>query len=186
MAYMTEKEISKYGFKKIGKNVQISTKASYYNCDQIEIDDYSRIDDYSVLSGKIKIGRFVHIAPGCLVAGGEKGVIMGDFSGLAYHVIIFSQSDDYSGLTMTNPTVPDRYKREKKLAVIIGRHVIIGTGSIVFPGVNIADGCSIGALSCVQKSTEPFGIYTGNPAIRIKDRKKNILALEKKFLMEIE
>lgn len=179
MPYMTDEDLANFGFRKLGKNVKISTKASIYNCNDIEIGDNSRADDFCVLSGRIAIGRFVHIAPGCLVAGGEKGVFLDDFSGLAYHVKMFSQSDDYSGVTLTNPTVPSIYKREKKLKVTIGRHVIVGTGAVVFPGVSIAEGCSIGALSLVQKSTEPWGIYSGIPATRIKDRKKNLLALKK-------
>ena len=35
------------------------------------------------------------------------------------------------------------------------------------------------------KSTDPWGIYVGIPAKRIKDRKKDILELEKKFLASV-
>lgn len=76
MAYYTYEQLQKLGFKYIGKNVKISDKASFYNCDQIEIGDSSRIDDLCVISGKIKIGRNVHITPMYLVAGGEQGVIL--------------------------------------------------------------------------------------------------------------
>jgi len=111
---------------------------------------------------------------------------MSDFSGLAYQVQIFSQSDDYSGRTLTNPTVPSGYKNEFKRAVTLGRHVIVGAGSIVFPGVEIADGCSIGAMTLVNKSTQPWGVYVGNPARRVKERKQGLLELEKQFLTEIK
>ena len=114
MAYLSEKELEKMNFKFLGKNVKISEKASIYNCEEIEIGDNSRIDDFCVLSGKIKIGRNVHITAQCLVAGGVKGIIMDDFSGLAYQVQVFTQSDDYSGRTMTNPTVPSELKKEIK------------------------------------------------------------------------
>lgn len=185
MAYLSEIQLQEIGFRCLGKNVKISDKASIYNPELIELGDNSRIDDFCVLSGNIKIGRFVHIAPLCLLAGGEKGISMDDFSGLAYHVQIFSQSDDYTGLTLTNPTIPAKYKLEKKKAVSLGRHVIIGAGSIVFPGVNIAEGCAVGAMSLVNRSTESWGVYVGNPARRVKDRKKDMLKLEKKFLLEV-
>lgn len=185
MAYYSEDQLAGMGFKRIGKNVKISDKASLYNTDQIEIGDNSRIDDFCVISGRISIGRHVHIAPLCLVAGGSEGIVFEDFSGLAYHVQIFSQSDDYSGASLTNPTVPGKYKLEKKAAVRLGRHVIIGAGSIVFPGVDIADGCSVGALSLVHKPTQPWGIYVGNPAKRVKDRKRDLLTLEEQFLKEM-
>ncbi|MBK2297214.1 acyltransferase, partial [Francisella philomiragia] len=68
MAYYTEEQLGKLGFKYVGKNVKISDKASIYNHDQIEIGDNSRIDDFCVISGKLQIGRNVHITPQCLIA----------------------------------------------------------------------------------------------------------------------
>ena len=186
MAYLTEEELRKLGFKSLGKNVRISDKASIYNVDLIEIGDNSRIDDFCVISGKIKIGRFVHIAPFCLLAGGDEGIEMHDFSGLSYQGQVFSQSDDYSGKTLTGPNVLKKYKNEKKEAVIIGKHVIIGAGSMVFPGVILAEGCSVGAMTLISKSTKPWGIYVGNPAKRIKERKQDLLELEIKFLEEVK
>lgn len=173
-------------FKSLGKDLKISDKASIYNPEFIELGDYSRIDDFCVVSGKVKIGKYVHIAPFCLIAGGEEGVVMDDFSGLAYGVQVFSQSDDYSGQTLTNPTVSTKFKNENKAAVKIGRHVIIGARSMVFPGVNLAEGCSVGAMTLVNKSTDPWGIYVGNPARRLKERKRDLLTLEKQFLEENE
>ena len=55
---------------------------------------------------------------------------------------------------------------------------------MIFPGVEIAEGCAIGALSIVNKSTEPWGIYFGTPVRRIKNRSKNLLELEEKYLHE--
>lgn len=184
MAYLTIDQLASMGFKSLGVNVRISDKASIYNADQIEIGDNSRIDDFCVVSGKIILGKFVHIAPFCLLAGGSEGVFMEDFSGLAYQVQVFSQSDDYSGRTLTNPTVPTKYKNEVKKHIHLGRHVIVGAGSIIFPGVDIAEGCSVGAMTLVSRSTDPWGIYAGNPAQRVKERKKDLLKLELKFLEE--
>lgn len=170
------------GFKSLGRDVRISDKASIYNADQMEIGDFSRIDDFCVLSGKLSIGRNVHIAVFCNVAGGEKGIVFEDFSGLAYGCHVFTQSDDYSGETLTNPTVPDQYKREIKKAIVIGRHVIVGTSSLIFPGVALAEGTSVGALSMVTKSTEEWSVYFGSPAKRIKSRKRDLLKLEEAYL----
>ncbi len=182
MAFLTENEINSLGFLKLGKNIKISNKASIYNHDQITIGDNSRIDDFCVLSGKIYIGHNVHIAVFCNIAGGEKGVFINDFAGLAYGVHVFSQSDDYSGKSLTNPTVPDEFKREFKKEVTICRHSIIGTNSVIFPGVTIAEGTAVGAMTMVTKSTEPWSMYFGVPAKKIKDRKKDLLLLESKFI----
>jgi acetyltransferase-like isoleucine patch superfamily enzyme len=162
--------------------VKISTSVAIYQPELISIGDFSRVDDFCVLSGKISIGRNVHVAVHCNIAGGTEGVVMEDFSGLAYSCNIFSQSDDYSGHSLTNPTVPVEFKRELKAAVYLGRHVIVGTGSVVFPGVHVAEGCSIAALSLVNRSTDPWRVYGGVPAKPIAERSKELLVLEAKYL----
>jgi hypothetical protein len=53
--------------------------------------------------------------------------------------------------------------------VTIGNGVIVGYGSIILPGVYIADDCVIGAGSVVTKSIYKKGIYAGNPAKFIKE-----------------
>lgn len=184
MAYLSETQLAEMGFKHLGKNVLVSDKCSIYNADQISIGDYSRIDDFCVVSGKVTLGRNVHIAVFVNLAGGEMGITMDDFSSVAYGSHVFTQSDDYLGTYLTNPTVPDKYKVETKLAIHIGRHVIVGTNSLIFPGVTLADGCSVGALSMVTKSTEPWKVYVGIPAKPVADRKKDLLDLEKQYLAE--
>lgn len=182
MAYLSPEQLKSMGFKSLGKNVLISDRASIYNCDQIEAGDHSRIDDFCVVSGQVKIGRNVHITIFCNVAGGEKGVTMEDFTTLAYGCQVFTQSDDYSGRTLTNSTVPDQFKMETKAAVSIGRHSIVGTYSVIFPGVILAEGTSIGAMSLVTKSTEPWSVYFGVPAKKIKNRRRDMLELEQQYL----
>lgn len=182
MAFLTDEQLNKIGFKKLGRNVKISDKASIYNPDMISIGDNSRVDDFCVISGKIDIGRNVHIAAHCLIAGGCEGIDFGDFSGVAYHVQVFTQSDDYSGKTMTNPTISSIYKNEFKKHISIGKHCIVGANSIVMPGVILGEGTSVGALSLVRKSTDEWSVYLGNPAKRIKSRSKNLLELEQKLI----
>lgn len=184
MAFLTVEQLIQMDFSSLGTNVRISDKASIYNPEQIEIGNNSRIDDFCVISGKVSIGRNVHIAVFCNIAGGEKGVTLEDFSGLAYGCHVFTQSDDYGGRTLTNPTVPDKYKREIKKAIVIGRHSIVGTNSLIFPGVVLAEGTSVGGLSMVTKSTEEWSVYFGNPAKRIKTRKRDLLKLEQEYLID--
>lgn len=185
MAFLSQEQLDKTGFKKIGVNVKISDKAAIYNAQAIEIGDYSRVDDFCVLSGEIRIGRNVHIAVFCNVAGGSEGIVIDDFAGLAYGCHVFSQSDDYSGRTLTNPTIPQEYKNETKKAVVIGRHSIVGTASLIFPGVNLAEGTAVAAQSVITKSTQEWSIYYGSPAKRLKARKKDLLILEQQFLKSI-
>lgn len=185
MAYLSEIQLKEAGFKRVGKNVKISEKASIYNPELIEIGDNSRIDDFCVISGKVVVGKYCHITPMCLVAGGAPGVCFSDFCTLAYGVKVFAQSDDYSGLSLTNSLIPKKYKNEIFEAVRFGKHVIVGAGSIILPGSDVAEGCSIGAMTLVNKSTQPWGIYVGIPARRVNERKQDMLELEAQLLLEI-
>jgi galactoside O-acetyltransferase len=184
MAFLTEASLATLGFICLGANVKISDKASIYNPELMVIGDNVRIDDFCVISGKVIIGRNVHVAIFCNIGGGELGVTLEDFSGLAYGCHVFSQSDDYSGRTLTNPTVPDKYKHETKAAVLIKRHSIVGTCSVILPGVTLEEGTSIGAMSMVTKSTEPWMVYFGIPAKRLKQRRRDLLELERNYLRE--
>jgi acetyltransferase-like isoleucine patch superfamily enzyme len=182
MSYLSQRKLEGMNFRKLGKNVKISDKASIYDPEKIEIGDNCRIDDFCVISGKLIFGAYVHIAPFCLIAGGEEGIVLGDFSGVSYGGQIFSQSDDYTGRFMVSPLISEEYKNEKKAQVVIGRHVVIGASAIVFPGVHVAEGCSIGALTLVTKSTDPWGIYLGIPAKRAKEKSRDVLNVEKNYL----
>lgn len=82
---------------------------------------------------------------------------------------------------MTNPMISERYKDLQKKKVSIDRHVIIGTGCTILPGVKIAEGSAVGSMSLVKKSTEPWTINAGIPAEKKKMRSKKLLEMEKEF-----
>ena len=184
MTFLDRKSLEAIGFCDLGKNVKVSDKAVIYDANKISIGDNTRIDDFCVISGRVSLGRNVHVAVFSNVAGGSLGIKFEDFSGLAYSVNVFTQSADYSGAALTNPTVPKEFVNDSSAAVVIGRHVIVGAGSIIFPGVILAEGCSIGAMSMVTTSTEPWGVYVGIPAKRLKDRTRELLQLERNYLAQ--
>lgn len=183
--FYTEEELKYIGIKKYGYNVKISRNAILYNPDELEVGNNVRIDDFTTISGKVVIGDYVHIAQFCGLYGGTKGIIMDDFSGLSARVVIYATSNDYSGESLTNPTVPMKYKKgDTNANVHLCKHVIVGTTSVVLPGVVIGEGCSIGAMSMISKDCDPWGIYVGCPTKRIKERSKNLLKLEDKLVKE--
>jgi acetyltransferase-like isoleucine patch superfamily enzyme len=182
MAYLTQDALENMGFAALGRNVRISDKASLYEPEKMSLGDHTRIDDFCVVSGRVVTGRNVHIAPLCLVAGGSPGITFGDFSGLAYGVKVFSQSDDYSGATLTNPTVPAAYKAEHKAPVSLGRHVIVGANAVIAPGVELGEGAAVGAGAVVLRSCAPWTILTGVPARPGKTRARDLLAQEQALL----
>ena len=151
------------GLSKIGDNVLISRKASIYGASHIHIGNNVRIDDFCILSAGeegIHLGSYIHIAAYTSIIGKAR-IILEDFSGLSSRVSVYSSSDDYSGKVMTNPTIPEKLTGVKNGKVLIGRHAIIGTGTVILPGVKIKEGAAIGALSLVNKDCEEFKIYAG-------------------------
>ena len=184
MSYLSKDELKAVGFKNLGKRVLIGSLVSIHRAEEISIGDDSRIDDFCAISGNITIGKNVHIAVHCVLVASKEELIMEDFSGLAFGCSLFTSSDDYSGKSLTNPTIPAKFKHITNGRIRIGRHVIVGTSSIIFPGVEIGDGCALGALSVMTKSSMPWGLYVGNPARRIKERSKELLAYEHLYLSE--
>ncbi len=184
MAMLSRDAIEQMGFASVGENVQISDRASFYGTSRIVLGDNVRIDDFCVLSagvGGICVGNHVHVAVYSSLIGAGK-ITLSDFSNISSRVAIYSSSDDYSGATMSNPTVPSEYTGVTHADVYLGKHVIVGSGSVILPGVTLEEGVAVGALSLVSKHCEAFGIYAGNPARRIKERRRDLLDLEARFL----
>jgi len=184
-SFYSREELASLGLDTYGQNVLISRKTSIYGAEKIVIGNNVRIDDFCILSGKMTIGNYIHIGAYSGFFAGCTGITIGDFSTISSKVSLYALSDDYSGESMTSPMIPDKFRNVTEKEIIIGRQVIIGTGTSILPGVEIAEGCSIGAMSLVNKSTEPWGIYVGIPAKWKKSRSKNILELEKDYLEEL-
>jgi acetyltransferase-like isoleucine patch superfamily enzyme len=175
--YWTEDELSKFGFCRVGTNVRVAKNCTIIGMQNISIGDNVRVDGPTVMSassGYINIGSHVHVGGMAFLAGGG-GIELGDFSGLSQGVRIYSTSDDYSGAALTNLNV-------KVAPVNLGRHVIVGSGSVVLPGCSIGEGASVGALSLVTKSLGPWGVYFGTPARRLRARSRRLLKLEEELM----
>ncbi len=184
VSHLDDSELKAIGFKSVGPGVKLSRKASIYGAEAIELGAGVRIDDFCVLSagrGGICIGRNVHIAVMTSIIG-HGAITIGDFCNLSSRVSLYSSSDDYSGEFMTNPTVPARFTNVDAREVRLGRHVIVGSGSVILPGTTIGDNVAIGALSLVTGPLAADGIYAGTPARLLKTRAKGVYALEQQLL----
>ncbi|MDA7511352.1 acyltransferase [Verrucomicrobia bacterium] len=184
VGYFNEHELREFGFKSIGTNVNIAKNCTIVGVGNIEIDDNVRIDGYTTIiagnDGWLKLGSYIHIGGYCHLSAGA-GVRLHDFSGLSQGVRIYSSTDDYSGQYLTNPTVPSRFLGGSKGSVTLERHVIIGSGGVILPKVTIGEGSSVGAMSLVTKDLQPWGVFIGCPARRLKARSKRLLELEIKL-----
>ena len=184
--YISSEQLSLIGFRSLGENIRISDKASFYNPSNISIADNARIDDFCILSagkGGIFIGKYVHVAAYCCLIGNES-IILNDLSGISSRVTIYSSTDDFHGDAMAHPTIPEEYRKVVSKPVVLHKHALVGSGSTILPGVTLHEGATIGAMSLVTKDCDSFSINAGIPSKKIKNRKRNLLDIEKKFVAD--
>lgn len=186
MAFLTHEQLCQIGFHSFGHDVKVSDKAVIYNPENIKLGNHVRVDDFCVLSAGeegIVIGSYVHIGVFCLLCGREK-IVLEDFVGISSRVSIYSSGDDFSGQTLTNPTVPDKYRNVKHGKVHLGKHVVVGAGVVILPNVVIETGSAVAALSLVTRSIPEFTIVSGISARRVGKRRSHLLDLEHQLLQE--
>ncbi len=178
--YLNKRQLKKIGFKKIGKNCKISILTRGYNLD-CALGDNVRIDDDVVLKGKINIRSNVHIARGCTLSGGEKGIFLDNFSTLSNFCQLFTKSDDYflpgvSGGTL-NETKQKKFCNIHNKKIKIGKSVIVGTFSVILPGANMGDFSSAGAFSLINKKIKSGYFFSNLETKNTKLKKRNLLKL---------
>lgn len=179
--YYSIKELEAMGFKSVGRQVLISKMARIYHPEKVTIGSHVLIDDFTILNGEINIGNYVHISSHTELYPGKASITIEDFVGISSHMSIYATSDDFSGASLNNPTVPQAFRFEHDLPVVIKKHVLFGTHCMVLPGVIIGEGCCFGSACLVNKSTEPWGMYVGAPARRLRDRERGLLEFEKRI-----
>jgi acetyltransferase-like isoleucine patch superfamily enzyme len=182
-----ENQAYSLGFKNIGQDVIVWPMARIVSPEVISIGNSVIIDDFVFLMGGkgTAIGSFVHIGSFTSITGGGE-LIMEDFSGLSGGIRVYTGNEDYSGKSMTNPTIPYPYRVPIRSFVHIKKHAIIGANSVVLPGVTIGEGAAIGANSLVTKNCKPWTIYVGSPARELKPRpRERILELEAELFRDL-
>ena len=184
-SFYSEIELAELGISSIGENVLISRKASIYGGENIEIGNNVRIDDFCILSGKIKCGNHIHISAYSSLFGGKKqGIVLEDYATISSRCAIYALTDDYSGDYMTNAVIPDEYRNVYEAKVEIRKYAIVGSGCTILPGVVINEGTAVGAMSLVNRSIGGWEIYAGVPCKRIRKRSKKMLEIKERFEKE--
>jgi acetyltransferase-like isoleucine patch superfamily enzyme len=172
--------------KSLGKNVIIGKTARIRYPELVEIGDNVIIDDFTYISTALKLHSYVHISAGCKLIGGKGASIeILSFSTLAPNVVLSAGSDDYlSGIA--SPLIPLSFKGNYKIGkIVLNKHCIVGTGSVVLPDVIFGEGACLGALSLANEYLSEYILYAGIPARKIKNRNKlEIIELEKNFMHE--
>jgi len=169
-----------------GENVRIHRSCVLIGTENLRIGNHVRVDCFALLSAGpdgITIGNHVHIAAGAYLFGGGGPIVMEDYSGLSSRVSLYTSTDDYLDGFMTNPTVPDELRKVRSAGITLRKHVIVGAGAVVLPGVELGEAAAIGALTCVQRDVGAFEICTseGHRQRIVGHRGKHLRELQKQL-----
>jgi galactoside O-acetyltransferase len=186
-AFLAAQELAALPFAELGEDVSIDTSVRLIGIENIRIGSHVRIDAGTIIvaSGPVSIGSRVHVAANCYLEG-RAGIRIGDFANISSYVSVHSVSDDASGASLTNPMTPDRYKALDVGEVVLGRHSLVFTKSTLLPGTTLGEGAVIGAHSMVRGEVPAWTIHAGVPARHLKDRRRDLLALEQALLRELK
>ena len=101
-----------------------------------------------------------------------KTVKMGNYSTLSSHVSVHCASSDYTKTSLDLPSVPkDQQYGGFVEDVEVGNYVVIGSHSVILPGVKLPDKLACGAFTLLDKKDyEELGLYVGVPSRFLKRR----------------
>lgn len=172
----------------LGRNVRIGDMVKIVRPENLHIGDNVVIDDFTFINPgpETRIGSHVHIASFCCIGGGGS-LLMQSHSTLSARVTIFTGSDDFHGGSLTNPTVPARFRSTAVVGrVQIGKHVVVGSGSVILPDTVIGSGAAVGAMTLVNRDVPEWTLVAGSPFRKIGDRTREIIEKLERELEEEE
>jgi chloramphenicol O-acetyltransferase type B len=122
---------------------------------------------------KLVIGRQFYIGRDSQI---ETDCMIGDYVIFGNHVAVVGRYDhcfQQVGVPVRLATqIRDKNYDWKGLHDLtrIGSDVWVGYGAVILSGVSVGDGAIIAAGAVVTKDVEPYSIYAGCPAKKIRDR----------------
>lgn len=126
-----------------------------------------------LLSKATRVGFGTNVN-GPLLTKGTGEVVIGKYCALGHGITMISSNHDVGAINL-NLALASRINLRvshdsEKLGVSVGHNTWIGDQVIILPGVNIGNGCVIGAGSVVTKDIEDYSVACGCPARTIKRR----------------
>ncbi len=131
-------------------------------------DPYLRKDYYEKLGVVMGENTFANLGLTVVRNKNRPCVIIGKNVSIAPNVTFITDSNPNNGKEIYNYT----YVKEKLCKaenITVEDEVWIGANVTIFPGVKLGKCSVIGAGSVVIENTEPYGIYVGAPARKIRD-----------------
>jgi galactoside O-acetyltransferase len=136
------------------------------------------IDDFTYVSCGITVGDYTHIGANGVLIGGDAHITIGHFVNIAPGCRLIAASNDFSGGGLAGPTIPPEFAAPSITSEItLGDHVLLGTNTVILPGVHVPEGVSTGAMSLLTANMklEPWTLYAGTPARPLRKRESSLI-----------
>ena len=165
-----------------GENVFIGQNVIFTNPKNVILHDNVRIDPFSLITTSLEVGNYVQICSHTVLGGGkDHKITLGDWTFIGYGSKLFCASEDYSG---ESGPVNEFWGNNKiyRGDIILKNYSGIASDVMIFPGVTIPEGCTIGAKSFVytKNNLSKWNIFLGSPLKLHKSRnKQNVLKYSK-------
>ena len=117
-------------------------------------------------SSDVVIGANSVINSGCVLYTGN-GIRIGKGAAIAANCTFAPVNHEYKS---RDKPIREQGFRPSKGGVMIGDDVWIGANCVFLDGCIIGDGCVIAAGSIVRGKLDPYGIYGGNPLVKLGER----------------
>ena len=185
--FLSRDVLETLGFARLGEDVLIHSTVVIVDCHKLSLGSRIRIDPFVVISnrGGVEFGNNIHIG-GHSVLAGHGAIRFDDFVNISHYVGIYTSNEDLSGRTLSHPTVPGSFSGARSASISFGRHSAVGSGSMVLPGARFAEGSILGAMSRTGRPLDPWTIYAGIPARRMRERQRDILEREQEYLASLK
>jgi acetyltransferase-like isoleucine patch superfamily enzyme len=172
-------------FRRVGSNVTVYKLAVILSPENVTLGSDIIIDDFVFIGAheRLILGNRVHLSAHSSITGGGR-VLLGDFSGMGSGARLVSGTDDFTEGRLNGCAIPQEFRQTHRGAIILEPHAIIGANAVVLPDVTIGEGATVGAGSVVTRSLEPWGVYAGSPARRIKTRPREVVLANEQRLFE--
>ncbi|WP_051827327.1 acyltransferase [Metabacillus indicus] len=113
----------------------------------------------------VSIGKGTYINGGYIFASPNANIIIGENCLISYNVHMRTDTHIY-----IEKDKPINIQGHIEKDIVIEDDVWIGYGAQIMQGITLKKGSVVGAGAIVTKDTQPYGIYAGIPAKKIKER----------------
>ena len=175
----------------IGKNVKLKHKNFIKLGNGVTLDDYVVLDGLSedglILGDNVKVGSYTIIACSGSLKNLGKGIKIGSNSGIGdfcyfgaaggikigrnvimgQNVRFHSENHNFNRID-----IPRKDQGVTNKGIVISDDCWIGSGVVFLDGIQVGEGCVIGANTLVNKDIPPYSVAVGNPVKVSKNRKE--------------